>query len=197
MMNFSSEANMRQARTWASVALSGLVAASICLVISGPAQAGEAGTEVIGWDVRGSVEAGGIYSFGERSSSKFDQYRDMDNGFVGELSLRGEKKDQPYFFELGAKNPARDDQLYEGAFGQYGLFRLDLGWDRTPHVLSNDAQTIFQQSGSNFTLPSTLRSTITTTPAGGELYRDHQLDLPVPGRKQHGYHAGKRPVQLH
>ena len=157
---------MRQARRWASVALSGLVAASLCLVISGPALAGEVGTEVLGWDVSGSVEAGGIYSFGERGSSKFNQYRDMDNGFVGELSLRGEKKDQPYFFDLYGKNPARDDQLYEGAFGQYGMFRLDLGWDRTPHVLSNNAQTIFQQNGSDFTLPATLRNTITTTPAG-------------------------------
>lgn len=153
----SVEANMGQARKWVSVALAGLVAASLSLVILGPALAGEAGTEVTGWDASGSVEAGGIYSFGERGSSKFNQYRDMDNGFVGELTLRGEKKDQPYFFELGAKNPARDDQKYDGAFGRYGLFQLDLGWDRTPHVLSNDAQTIFQQNGSVFTLPSTSR----------------------------------------
>jgi MtrB/PioB family decaheme-associated outer membrane protein len=166
MMNFSSEANMRQARRWASVALSGLVAASLCLAAPGPARAASGGTEVLDWNVSGSVEAGGIYSFGERGSSKFNEYRDMDNGFVGELTLRGEKKDQPYFFELGAKNPARDDQLYEGAFGQYGMFRLDLGWDRTPHVLSNNAQTIFQQNGSDFTLPATLRNKITTTPAG-------------------------------
>ena len=157
------EANIGQARRWASVALSSLVAASLCLVISGPALAGEAGTEVLGWDVGGSVEAGGIYSFGERGSSKFNQYRDMDNGFAGELTLRGEKKDQPYFFELGAKNPARDDQSYEGEFGRYGLFRLDLGWDRTPHVLSNSARTIYQQNGDTFNLPSTLRSTIATT----------------------------------
>ena len=157
---------MRQARRWASVALSGLVAASLCLVAPGPARAASGGTEVLDWNVSGSVEAGGIYSFGERGSSKFNQYRDMDNGFVGELSLRGEKKDQPYFFDLYGKNPARDDQLYEGAFGQYGMFRLDLGWDRTPHVLSNNAQTIFQQNGSDFTLPATLRNTITTTPAG-------------------------------
>jgi MtrB/PioB family decaheme-associated outer membrane protein len=154
---------MGQARRWASVALSGLVAASLCLVISGPALAGEAGTDVLGWDVSGSVEAGGIYSFGERGSSKFNQYQDMDNGFVGELSLRGEKKDQPYFFELGAKNPARDDQSYEGEFGRYGLFRLDLGWDRTPHVLSNSAQTIYQQNGDTFSLPSSNRAAIATT----------------------------------
>jgi MtrB/PioB family decaheme-associated outer membrane protein len=116
--------------------------------------------------VSGSVDAGGIYSGGERSSSKFEKYRDMDNGFVGELSLRGEKKDQPYFFDFYAKNPARDDQLYEGAVGRYGLWQLDLNWDRTPKDLSNNAGTIFQQNGSDFTLPSTLRSTITTTPAG-------------------------------
>jgi len=154
---------MGQARRWASVALSGLVAASLCLGLSGPALAGEAGTDVLGWNVGGSVEAGGIYSFGERSSFKFNEYRDMDNGFVGELTLRGEKKEQPYYFDLRAKNPARDDQLYEGEFGRYGLFRLDLGWDRTPHVLSNTARTIYQQNGDMFTLPSTLRAAIATT----------------------------------
>ncbi len=158
----SVEANMGQARRWASVALSGLVAASLCLAAPGPAMAASAGTEVLDWNVSGSVEAGGIYSFGERSSSKFDQYRDMDNGFVGGLSLQGEKKDSPYFFDLRVKNPARDDQAYGGALGRYGLFRLDLLWDRTPHVLSNSAQTIFQESGSDFTLPPTLRTTITT-----------------------------------
>lgn len=154
---FCVEANMGQARRWASVALSGLVAASLCLVASGPARVASAGTEVLDWNVSGSIEAGGIYSFGERGSSKFNEYRDMDNGFVGDLTLRGEKKDSPYYFDLRAKNPARDDQLYGGEFGRYGLFRLDLGWDRTPHVLSNSAQTIFQESGSNFTIPLALR----------------------------------------
>lgn len=146
---------MGQARKWVSVALTGLVAASLCLVVSGPVLAGEAGTEVMGWDVSGSVEAGGMYSFGERSSSKFNDYRDMDNGFIGELSLRGEDTTNPYHFNLDVTNPAREDQKYDGSFGQYGLFQLDLGWDRVPHVLSNDAETVFQQNGSTFTLPST------------------------------------------
>lgn len=154
---------MGQARRWARVALSGLVAASLCLGASGLALAADAGTDVLDWNVSGSIEAGGIYSFGERGSSKFNGYRDMDNGFVGELTLRGEKKDLPYYFDLRAKNPARDDQLYGGEFGRYGLFRLDLDWDRTPHVLSNSAQTIFQESGSDFTLPSILRNIIRST----------------------------------
>ncbi|HEX7551745.1 MAG TPA: MtrB/PioB family outer membrane beta-barrel protein, partial [Candidatus Methylomirabilis sp.] len=165
-MALSVEANMAHTRRWVGIALSGLVAVSLCLGASDRALAASTGTEVLDWKVSGSVEAGGMYSFGERGSSKFNEYRDMDNGFVGELELKAEKKDSPYHFEIGVKNPARDDQMYEGAFGQYGLFRLDLGWDRTPHVLSNNAQTMFQQSGGNFTIPSSLRNTITTTPAG-------------------------------
>jgi hypothetical protein len=164
------EANMWQGRRWASVTLSGLVAASLWLGLSGPALAGEAGPEVLGWKVGGSVEAGGMYEFGENASSKFNDYRDMDSGFVGELFLRGEKKDQPYYFDLRAKNPARDDQLYEGEFGRFGTFRLDLGWDRVRHVISNTATTMFQEnrpdSRGDFTVPSTLRNTITTTPPG-------------------------------
>ncbi|MBI4842619.1 MAG: MtrB/PioB family outer membrane beta-barrel protein, partial [candidate division NC10 bacterium] len=154
---------MRQARRWASVALFGLVAASLCLAAPGLTVAASGGTEVLDWKVEGSVEAGGMYSFGERGSSKFNEYRDMDNGFVGELTLRGEKKDSPYHFDLRAKNPARDDQGYEGEFGRFGMFRLDLGWDRTPHVLSNSARTIWQESGGNFTLPTgQLRTDIAT-----------------------------------
>lgn len=153
---------MVQARRWVSVALSCLVAASFCLGVSGPALAASADTEVLDWKVGGSVEAGGMYSFGERGSSKFNDYRDMGNGFLGELSLKGEKKDSAYFFDLWLKNPARDDQAYEGAIGKYGMFTLDLGWDRVRHVLSNDAQTMFQESGGDFTIGA--RSSITTTP---------------------------------
>ncbi len=158
---------MGQARRWARVALSGLLAASLCLVTAGLALGASGGSEVLDWHVEGALEAGGLYSAGDRSSSKFKEYRDMDNGFVGELHLRGEKKEQPYFFEFKAKNPARDDQGYEGLFGRYGLFKLELGWDRTPHVLSATAQTIFQESKEDgsvrFTLPSTLRSSIAST----------------------------------
>jgi MtrB/PioB family decaheme-associated outer membrane protein len=161
------EANMWQGRRWASVALSGLVAASLWLAASGRADAASgAGTEVLKWQVRGSVEAGGMYEFGENSSSKFSDYRDMDSGFIGELFLQAEKKDQPYYFDLRAKNPARDDQLYEGEFGRFGTFRLDLGWDRVRHVISNTASTIFKEDRGDFTIPASLRNTITTTPAG-------------------------------
>lgn len=162
---------MWQGQRWVVVVLSAAVASSMCLGASGPALAAAAGTEVLDWKVSGSVEGGGMYEFGENGSSKFNEYRDMDSGFVGDLSLRGEKKEQPYYFDLRAKNPARDDQLYEGEFGRYGLFRLDLGWDRTPHVLSNTARTIFQDNRGNFTLPSTLRATINTIFAGGTANR--------------------------
>lgn len=150
---------MGHARKWASVALSGLVAASLFWTTPGPARAAE---EVLDWRVGGEIEAGGMISYGKRNSSKFNEYRDMDNGFIGEFSLKGEKKDSPYYFDLKALNPARDDQSYEGALGRYGLFKLDLGWDRTPHVLSNSGATIFQESNGVFTLPPTLRAAIRT-----------------------------------
>ena len=154
---------MGQARRLAEIALAGMVMASLLLSAVGPARAAQ---EVVGWDVEGSVEAGGIYSFGERGSSKFNQYRDMDNGFVGDLTLRGEKKDSPYFFGIFLKNPARDDQLYEGGFGRFGLYQLDLGWNRTPHVLSNSAATIYQQREDIFSLPGTQRAAIAAVFSG-------------------------------
>jgi len=154
---------MRRAWRWGVVALAGLVVACLAMEVPGPAQAAQ---DALDWKVSGDVEVGGMYGFGERSSSRFNNYRDMDNGFLGEVNLQGEKKDWdvPLFFEIGIKNPARDDQRYEGAFGWYGLFKLDLSWDRTPVDLSNSAQTIWQQNDDgSFRLPSTLRSTIATT----------------------------------
>ena len=151
---------MGQARRWASVALVGLVAACLSGAAPGPARAEE---EVLDWKVSGAVEAGGMFPWGNRSSAKWNEYRDMTSGFLGELDLKAEKKDSPYYFELRVKNPARDDQMYEGAFGRYGMFKLELSWDQTPQVYSNSAQTIYQQNGDAFNLPATQRAAIATT----------------------------------
>lgn len=151
---------MGRVRRGASVALVGLAAACLCLGASGVAPAAAAGVEGLGWVVGGSIEAGGMYSFGNTDSSKYNNYRDMDNGFLGELILKGEKKDSPYYFEIGAKNPARTDQAYEFAFGRFGMFYLDGEWNQTPIVLSNNARTIYQLSGDTFYLPSAQRTSI-------------------------------------
>lgn len=153
---------MGRARRWASLALFGLVMVSLCLGAASLALAAQAGTEVLDWNVSGSLDLGGIYTWGDNGSAAFNKYRDMDSGFVGEFSLRGEKKESPYFFDVWMRNPARDDQAYEGAFGRYDWFRLDLGWNETPVVMSNTAQTIWQQNGATFNLPAPLRPTITS-----------------------------------
>jgi MtrB/PioB family decaheme-associated outer membrane protein len=150
---------MGRARGWAGVALAGLAAACLITV----ATPGRAEQEVGDWRVEGSVEAGGMGRSGNTGSAMFNKYRDMDNGFLGELEMSGEKKDAPYFFDLRVKNPSRDDQLYEGVFGQYGLFKVDLEWDRTPHVISNNAQTIWQLNGDKFQLPASQRAAIAAT----------------------------------
>jgi MtrB/PioB family decaheme-associated outer membrane protein len=176
---------MAQARRWARVVLSGLVAASLVFGAAASALAAGPGTEVLDWKVGGSLEAGGMWNFGERGSSKFNDYRDMDNGFLGELSLKGEKKESPYFFDLSAKNPARDDQAYDGAFGRHGMFKLELGWDRNRHVLSNNAQTMFENNNGDFLLPPAQRAAINAVFALGTANRANiqatiaRLDRPV------------------
>jgi MtrB/PioB family decaheme-associated outer membrane protein len=151
---------MKRARRWASVALCFVVAASLCAAVPGPARAAQ---EVAGWDVSGYVEGGGAYVWGDTNSAKFDQYRDMDSGFLAEILLKAEKKDSPYYFSLYLQNPAREDMLGEAAIGRYGMFKLDLGWDRTPQVISNSARSIYVRSGDTFTLPPGLWPTIAST----------------------------------
>lgn len=149
---------MRRGGRWTRWAVLAGLAVLVGLGLPGP---GGAATEVGDWHVEGDVGVGGQLSFGERGSSKYNEYRDTDNGIIGDFTLRGEKtKGNPYFLDLRGENVSREDQAYEGSLGWTGLFRLEGGWNRTPHVLSNTARTIFSQSGDALRLPAAVRSAI-------------------------------------
>lgn len=84
---------------------------------------------------------------GERESSKFEEYREIPDGLSGEAELRYKRK-EGYFLEFRAKDIAEDDQYFNLKAGNYGKYRVELGYDKLPHRFAYDAKTLYAGVGS-------------------------------------------------
>jgi MtrB/PioB family decaheme-associated outer membrane protein len=93
----------------------------------------------------------------DTNSSKFNEYRDLRDGFLLE-ALRFDLFDNRLgrYLELRGTNVSRDDQSVGLRTGRLGRWSLDFDWNETPHLLSNKAQTPFIDRGNGlFVLPGT------------------------------------------
>lgn len=90
----------------------------------------------------GQIEFGVRQLYGNRSSAKFNEYRDIPQGvFVrhAEADLDNLfKKD--FFFSFQARDPRENDQTFLISGGAYRKYRLDLKWDQIPHVFTTTAR---------------------------------------------------------
>ena len=127
-----------------------LIAAGL-LGLVGAAKAGDyqVGLDFYGQFVRGSDD-----------SSKFSEYRSVPRGvYVDRLCV--ETKEGDYFFHLEALKPGLSDQRFTVEGGQYGVHKVELLYDQTPHNLSNTAQSLFKNEGGGlYTLPDNVQSTL-------------------------------------
>jgi MtrB/PioB family decaheme-associated outer membrane protein len=98
--------------------------------------------------VHGAVEGGiqGVDVSGN-NSAKFQEYRDLDDGFRGMLQLDVLKNS--YFLQLDAKNPGRDDQAIDFNGGEYGNFNYSLYYDEMPHNYSFNSKSFYRGLGTN------------------------------------------------
>ena len=89
-------------------------------------------------------------------SAKFNQYRDLRDGFyVYGLDLEGVDTQTGRFFDFRGQNLLRDDQEIDFGLGNFGIWRLDVNRNEIPNRLSNKARTPFiNQGGGLFTVPS-------------------------------------------
>ncbi len=92
-------------------------------------------------DFSGSVEVGGIIADDPEEGAKFQEYRDVDDGFIGNLNMRYFKSG--CFVDFEGMNISRDDQSYLLEGGRYGQFDYSLFYDETPHNLSFDAKSFY------------------------------------------------------
>jgi MtrB/PioB family decaheme-associated outer membrane protein len=117
--------------------------AGCCLAAAAPA-----GAEVVDAEVR----IGGRAISGDTSSSKFEEYRDLQPGLFGGASFLIDDPNDVTFLWGDFENIGYDDQSYSFEAGQWGRFRLFGDYAELPHVFSNDARTLYRYSGSNLLL---------------------------------------------
>ncbi|OGU05935.1 MAG: hypothetical protein A2075_13545 [Geobacteraceae bacterium GWC2_58_44] len=108
-------------------------------------------------EVSGYVTAGGQVVDTNENSSKFNEYRDIKDGFyLYDLGVRTETG-TGYFMDAKGKNVGRDDQNIFLKGGRYGRWGVALEWDEIIHRLSNKAQTPYvNQGGGLLTVPASV-----------------------------------------
>jgi len=114
--------------------ISSIALFALCLgLLALPARADDAGGEQLA--VKGSLAAG-VQGVGETArSSKFSEYRDVPRGaFLKALNLDLSKGNRYFYFSV--MNAQQADQRFRADAGTYGLFKLELGYDKTPHRFS-------------------------------------------------------------
>jgi MtrB/PioB family decaheme-associated outer membrane protein len=95
----------------------------------------------------------------DRNSSKFEEYRDLDEGFrSGELRLAASSEDGERGLRLEARNLDRQDAYYGLSYFAPEL-AFDFELNRIPHRFGNDAPFLFDEnSPGRFALPDALQA---------------------------------------
>jgi MtrB/PioB family decaheme-associated outer membrane protein len=84
----------------------------------------------------------------DTSSSKFQEYRDLDNGFrIPLLKLWGASADGNRTLDFSAKNVWRDDVRLDLDYAQAGKYGVSLSYDKIPHRFGNDASFLWSRTG--------------------------------------------------
>ncbi|MBI4249474.1 MAG: MtrB/PioB family outer membrane beta-barrel protein, partial [Elusimicrobia bacterium] len=126
-----------------------------------------------------SLDFGGQAVRGDVASSKLDEYIDIPRGFyVESLGLRNYGDD--YYFRLDGSKPGFKDQSLNIETGIWGLHKFSLGYDQTPHNLSNSARTFLRNDGEGvFTLPDNLQTSLQTSTNNAAGFFSHTPGVPL------------------
>jgi len=102
-------------------------------------------------ETSGSVTVGAQLIDVDSNSSKFGEYRDLQNGVnLYDLSFLGLDTASGRYLELNGKNLIRDDQSLRVEAGSAGSWRMTVEHNETPHNLSNKAKTPFIEQWDGF-----------------------------------------------
>lgn len=99
-------------------------------------------------DVSGSLELGIRAVDNQDNSAKYTEYRDIDDGMLGNLLLQYFAGS--YYLGVEGENIGLKDQSYLMEGGSYGNFKYSLFYNEIPHNLSFDAKTFYAGIGTNF-----------------------------------------------
>lgn len=125
----------------------------------------------------GHADVAGLSVHRDSNSSKYEEYRDIpqDQPLINDLGIGVDGGHKSNFYaDFRAEDVAQDDQRYVLRLGQYGKYEMELYWDELPHVLSNEARTLYQHTGSGtFTLPEGIQQRLQLDPTlAGEIFSE-------------------------
>jgi MtrB/PioB family decaheme-associated outer membrane protein len=84
--------------------------------------------------VSGEVNAGVQQKIVDGADEKFEEYRDVQNGFLlNDLRLKVDGNDTPYYLDVKIKNPVQDNEFYGVKGGIHGKFGVGLFYDSLIH----------------------------------------------------------------
>jgi MtrB/PioB family decaheme-associated outer membrane protein len=89
----------------------------------------------------------------EGEKAKFNEYRDIQDGFTGDVEFQYER--EKYYLDFSAAEAGRKDQSYELSGGKWGSFKYDFRFDQLPHNFTDDARSFYSGiGGANLTYPT-------------------------------------------
>ncbi|MBI2213181.1 MAG: MtrB/PioB family outer membrane beta-barrel protein [Acidobacteria bacterium] len=156
-----------------------LLSLSLTLPVSALAQSTEltpaqGSTEV---STNSEVVVGGILGADDDESAKFNEYRDITDGFrIFNFRLLQYAPSSGLTFEGFGTNLGGDDQSVSFQGGRPGVWSAGVAFDAIPHRLTNNAQSPYSYAGNGlFTVPSVV-GILTTTPTGSTFLPSDMLE---------------------
>jgi len=101
-------------------------------------------------------------------TSKFNEYRDVRNGFyVRRVDLKFNNiLNSTHYFGLKSQSTLYRDQSYLGTFGDHGKFTFQFRYDEIPHIYSNTTRTLYTETAPGvWSYPTLIRQTLQATPS--------------------------------
>lgn len=116
-----------------------------------------------------------------RDSNKFEEFRDVPNGFVVERFDFLWRPAERSYFELNVRDVTQRDMRLDATFGRYDLWRGTIHWSQNPRRWTDQAYQLYAQSAPGvFTLVDPLQAAVRAAPASVDADADQEWD---PGTK--------------
>jgi MtrB/PioB family decaheme-associated outer membrane protein len=133
-----------------------------------------------------------------RDSKKFEEYRDVPNGFVVEWFDFHWRPAERMFFDLSVRDVTQRDQKILFQVGRQDLWRGTVHWSENPREWTDQAYQLFAESSlGKFTLEDSFQAAVRAAPASVDANGDGEWD---PGTKgfiiKNGIAQGAQSVEV-
>jgi MtrB/PioB family decaheme-associated outer membrane protein len=108
--------------------------------------------------ISGEINAGVQQKIVDGAGDKFEEYRDVQNGFLlNDFMLRADGNTVPFYLDIKIKNPVQDNEYYNLNGGIHGKFGVGLFYDSIPHNFSSGKLLLNNLGGGRFSIADTIQ----------------------------------------